>query len=124
VNIENFKETAVVTGVSDDISEPTITVDSLVQTDTYYIPGMIRVNNRDMRTVIKCLTVGSDRVLTLSRAFPSTSVQTGDNVEVFAGDDLTMEVCTVVFGAATNSGEAWGGWKWTPNKDYQRVGIR
>lgn len=124
VNIENFKETATVTALSDDISEPTITVDSLVQvTDTYYKAGMIRVGNGDMRTVDKCETVGGDRVLTLSRAFPSTSVQIGDAVEVFAGDDLTLEVCTVVFGAETDSGAAHGGWKLTPNRDYQAYGF-
>jgi hypothetical protein len=30
----------------------------------------------------------------------------------------------VVFGAETDSGAAWGGWKLTPNRDYQRYGIR
>jgi len=125
VNIEDFKETAVVTGVSDDISEPTVTVDSLVQaSDTYYKAGMIRVGDGDMRTVDKVVTSGGDRVLTLSRAFPSTSLQVGDSVEVFAGDDLTQETCAVVFGAATDSGAAWGGWKLTPNRDYQKYGIR
>jgi hypothetical protein len=124
VNIEDFKETAVVTAISDDISEPTMTVDSLVQTDDYYIPGMVRVGDGDMRTIIKCVTSGGDRVLTLSRAFPSTSVQIGDAVEVFAGDDLTLETCSVIFGAQTEGGAAWGGWKLTPNRDYQRFGIR
>lgn len=124
VNIENFKETATVTALSGDISEPTVTVDSLVQvTDTYYKAGMIRVGNGDMRTVDKCVTSGGDRVLTLSRAFPSTSLQVGDTVEVFAGDDLTLETCTVIFGSETESGAAWGGWKLTPNRDYQAHGF-
>lgn len=124
VNIENFKESATVTALSDDISEPTLTVDSLAQvTDTYYKAGMVRVGNGDMRTVDKCETSGSDRVLTLSRAFPSTSVQVGDTVEVFAGDDLTLETCSVIFGAETDSGAAWGGWKLTPNRDYQAYGL-
>lgn len=124
VNIENFKESATVTDLSDDISEPTMTVDSLAQvSDTYYKAGMVRVGNGDMRTIDKCETVGGDRVLTLSRAFPSTSVQQGDSIEVFAGDDLTQETCTVIFGAETESGAAWGGWKLTPNRDYQAYGL-
>lgn len=124
VNIEDFKESAIVTGVSGDVSEPTLTVDSLAQVDDYYRAGMIRLADQDMRTVDLCATSGGDRVLTLSRSFPSTSVQVGDTVEIFAGDDLTFETCSVKFGASTESGAAWGGWKLTPNRDYARYGIR
>lgn len=124
VNIEEFKESAVVEAISGDISEPTITVSGLAQTDEYYKAGMIRLADTDMRTVDLATTDGSDKILTLSRAFPSTSVQIGDTVEVFAGDDLTHETCSVKFAAATESGAAWGGWKLTPNRDYQRYGIR
>jgi hypothetical protein len=81
---------------------------------------MIRLGDGDMRTVDKAVS----GVLTLSRAFPSTSVQIGDTVEVFAGDDLTQETCSVKFGAETNGGADWGGWKLTPNRDYQRYGIK
>lgn len=124
VNIEDFKETAVVEAISGDVSEPTIAVSGLAQPDTYYKAGMIRIGDGDMRTVDLATTDGSNKTLTLSRAFPSTSVQIGDTVEVFAGDDLTFETCSTKFGAATNNGEAWGGWKLTPNRDYQRYGIR
>lgn len=125
VNIEDFKEGVTVVDISADVSEPTVTVSGLAQSDTYYKAGMIRVADGDMRTVDKALTnLDGDKVLTLSRAFPSTSVQVGDTVEVFAGDDLTLETCSVIFGAATNGGEAWGGWNLTPNRDYQRYGIR
>lgn len=125
VNIEDFKETAIVTAISSDTSEPTLTVDVLAQaSDDYYGAGMLRLGDGDMRTVDRCVTSAGDRVLTLSRAFPSTSVQVGDSVEVFAGDDLTQEVCSVVFGSQTGSGRDWGGWKLTPNRDYQRYGIR
>jgi uncharacterized phage protein (TIGR02218 family) len=120
VNIEDFKEQATVTNISDDISEPTVTVSGLSQADSYYAGGMVRTADFDWRTVLQ--SVGG--VLTLSRAFPSTSIQDGDTVDVFAGDDLTFETCSVKFGAATNSGEAWGGWKLTPNRDYQKDGIR
>lgn len=120
VNIEDFKETVTVSAVSGDISEPTITVTGLAQIDSYYAAGMIRLGDGDMRTVDKAVS----GVLTLSRAFPSTSVQVGDSVEVFAGDDLTQETCSVIFGSQTDSGAAWGGWKLTPNRDYQRFGIR
>jgi hypothetical protein len=119
VNIEDFKEAATVSGKSEDISEPTITVTGLAQIDSYYVPGMVRLADGDMRQI----EAAASGVLTLSRAFPSSSVQIGDTVEVFAGDDLTQETCSVKFGAATNSGEAWGGWKLTPNRDYQRDGI-
>lgn len=126
VNIEDFKESATVTAISDDISEPTVTVDELVQaSNTYYKAGMIRISDQDMRTVDMVTNgAGVTRVLTLSRAFPSTSLQVGDTVEVFAGDDLTQETCSVVFGAATDGGAAWGGWKLTPNRDFQKYGIR
>jgi len=124
VNIEDFKETAVVVAVSDDINEATVEVSGLAQTDIYYKAGMIRVGSGDMRMVDLAVTAGSNKVLTLSRAFPSTDLQVGDSVEVFAGDDLTQETCSVVFGAATDSGAAWGGWKLTPNRDYQAYGIR
>lgn len=110
--------------ISADVSEPTITVSGLSQLNDYYRAGMIRLADRDMRTVDLALTSGGNKVLTLSRAFPSTSVQVGDTVEVFAGDDLTQETCSVKFGAATDSGAAWGGWKLTPNRDYARYGIR
>lgn len=120
VNIEDFKEQATVVDISDDISEPTITVTGLAEIDAYYTGGMIRTADYDWRTVLKCVS----GVLTLSRAFPSTAIQIGDTVDVFAGDDLTFETCSVKLGAATNSGEAWGGWKLTPNRDYQKDGIR
>lgn len=124
VNIEDFKEQATVSAISDDISEPTVTVTGLAEIDAYYTGGMIRTADYDWRTVLKALTSGSNKVLTLSRAFPSTAIQNSDTVDVFAGDDLTFETCSVKFGAATNSGEAWGGWKLTPNRDYQKDGIR
>lgn len=124
VNIEDFKESATVEAISADISEPTITVSGLSQLDDYYRAGMIRLADRDMRTVDLALTSGGNKVLTLSRAFPSTSVQVGDSVDIFAGDDLTQETCSVKFAAATDSGAAWGGWKLTPNRDYARYGIR
>lgn len=125
VNIENFKEQATVTAIGDDVSEPTIDVDSLAQvTNTYYKAGMIRLADGDMRTVEQVETSGGDRRLTLSRSFPSTSVQVGDSVDIFAGDDLTLETCSVVFGLETDSGAAWGGWKLTPNRDYAKYGIR
>jgi hypothetical protein len=120
VNIEDFKETAVVVDVGDDVSEPTVEVSGLSHIDTYYKAGMIRLADGDMRMV----ELAASGVLTLNRAFPSTSVQVGDSVEVFAGDDLTQETCTVVYGAQTDSGAAWGGWKLTPNRDYQKDGIR
>ncbi len=124
VNIEDFKEQATVVDISDDISEPTVEVSGLTQLDGYYVGGMIRTADYDWRTVLKALTSGGNKVLTLSRAFPSTSIQDSDVVDIFAGDDLTQETCAVKFGAATNSGEAWGGWKLTPNRDYQKDGIR
>lgn len=124
VNIENFKETATVEAIDFTTSEPTITVSGLVQSDDYYVPGMIRLGDTDMRQIEACTTASGDKQLTLSRAFPSTSVQVGDTVEIFAGDDLTQETCTVIFGAETGAGAAWGGWKLTPNRDFQRNGIR
>jgi hypothetical protein len=123
VVIDDFKETAIVEAISDDISEPTVTVSGLAQSDTYYKAGMVRLADGDMRTVDRAVTDTGNKVLTLGRAFPSTSVQVGDSVEVFAGDDLTQETCSTVFAAATDSGAAWGGWKLTPNRDYQRDGI-
>lgn len=126
VNIEDFKETAIVSEVGPDVSEPTLTVDALDQiSNDYYKAGMIRLSDQDMRTVeLVTNGSGSTRILTLSRSFPSTSVQVGDTVEVFAGDDLTFETCSVKFAAPTGSGAAWGGWKLTPNRDYARYGIR
>jgi hypothetical protein len=120
VNIEDFKETVQVTAISDDISEPTVTVTGLAQLDAFYAAGMIRTADDDWRTVDRCVA----GVLTLSRAFPSTALQIGDDVDVFAGDELTFETCAVKFGVPTNSGEAWGGWKLTPNRDFQKDGIR
>lgn len=126
VNIEDFKESAVITAISDDISEPSVTVDELAQvSNDYYKAGMIRIGDQDMRTVDRVTNgSGSTRILTLSRAFPFASLQIGDTVEVFAGDDLTQETCSVVFAAATEDGAAWGGWKLTPNRDFQKDGIQ
>lgn len=120
VNIEDFKEQATVVDISDDISEPTIEVSGLGQADSYYKGGMVRTANFDWRTVIASVA----GVLTLSRAFPSTAIQIGDAVDVFAGDDLTLETCATVFAVPTNNGEDWGGWKLTPNRDFQKDGIR
>ena len=123
VNIENFKETAIVVDVDADISEPTMEVSGLAQANSYYVPGMVRVGDGDMRQIEACVTAGANKLLTLSRAFPSTSVQIGDSIDVFAGDDLTQETCSVKFGSETDSGAAWGGWKLTPNRDFQRDGL-
>lgn len=123
VNIDDYKEGTVITVVGADQSLPTIEVSGLVNTNTYYVPGMIRLSDGDMRQIEACATSGGNKLLTLSRAFPATGVQVGNTVEIFAGDDLTLEVCSTVFGAATNGGEAWGGWKLTPNRDYQRDGL-
>jgi hypothetical protein len=120
VNIEDFKESVVVSAKSDDVSEPTVTVTGLAQVDAYYKGGMIRTPDNDWRTVEKAVA----GVLTLNRAFPATSIQLSDTVDVFAGDDLTLETCSVLYGSATNSGEAWGGWKLTPNRDFTNDGIR
>lgn len=119
VDPEDFKETVTVSAISADISEATITVTGITSPFTY-TSGRIRLPNGDQRT-IELQTGG---VLTLSRAFPSTSVQVGDVVEIFLGDDLTFETCQVTFGADTDNGEAWGGWNWTPNRDYAKFGIR
>lgn len=124
VNIEDFKESAVVVAISDDISEASVEVSGLVEADIYYKAGMVRIGNNDMRTVDLAVTTGGNKTLTLSRAFPSTDLQEGDTVDVFAGDDLTQETCSTRFGAATDSGAAWGGWKLTPNRDFQKYGVR
>lgn len=119
VNIEDFKETVTVTNISEDISESTVTVSGITSPHTYK-GGMMRTADFDWRTIEK--QVGG--VLTLSRAFPSTGLQVGDTVDIFFGDDLTFETCKLVFGTATDDGKAWGGWKWTPNQDFGRFGIR
>lgn len=119
VNIENFKETVTVTNISNDISEPTITVSGIASPHTYRA-GMIRLSDNDYRTIEE----QAAGVLTLSRAFPTSSVQIGDVVEIFLGDDLTQETCEVVFGADTEDGAAHGGWNLTPNRDYEKFGIR
>ncbi len=119
VNIEDFKETVTVDDISDDISEPTITVSGITSPHTYKA-GMIRLSDNDYRTIEE----QSAGVLTLSRAFAPSSVQIGDVVEIFLGDDLTLETCQVVFGAATENGAAHGGWGFTPNRDYQKFGIK
>lgn len=119
VNIENFKETVTVTNVSSDINEPTVTVSGITSPFTYR-GGMIRTADQDWRTIEE----QAGGLLTLSRAFPSTSIQNGDVVEIFLGDDLTQETCATVFGSETENGIAHGGWKLTPNRDYERFGIR
>ncbi len=119
VNIDDYKESVTVAAISADISEATITVTGIASPFTY-TAGMIRTANGDMRLI----ELQAGNVLTLSRAFPATTVQIGDVVEIFLGDNLTFETCQVVFGAATESGAAWGGWHLTPNRDYGRLGIR
>lgn len=123
VNIEDFKETVTVTDISEDVSEPTVTVSGILSANTYK-GGTMRTADFDWRTIVAQGTGPNIGVLTLSRAFPRTGLQIGDSVDIFFGDDLTEETCRIVFGAATENGKAWGGWKWTPNQDFGRFGIR
>lgn len=120
VDLENFKETVTVDVISTDTVEPTIEVTGITQPDGWYTGGTIKAPDGDWRTIVE--HVGS--VLTLSRHFPASTLQAGDSVSIYAGDDLTFETCSVKFGADTNQGEAFGGWKWTPSRDYERFGIR
>lgn len=120
VDWEDFKETVTVSDISVDTVEPQVTVTGIGQADGWYDAGIIRAPNGDLRTI----NLHASGVLTLSSHFPASTLQIGDSVDLIAGDDLTFETCTVKFGSQTNTGEAWGGWKWTPTRDPQKVGVQ
>jgi hypothetical protein len=125
VNWENYKETGVVEEIGTDTVEPIVTVSGLTRPVPLYKAGMVRAPDGDLRVINLDEESETDgwRDLTLGSHFPASTLQVGDQLDVFLGDDLTFETCVVLYGGDTENGAAHGGWQHTPSRDPQRVGV-
>lgn len=121
VDAESLKETITVTSLNDE--RDVLTVTGITQPVEWYKGGRMRAQDGDERTIIQDEIVTTDRVFTLSAAFPRFTVSNGFTVEVYPGDDLTYETWANKFAAQTNNGERHGGWQHTPNVDPQVRGV-
>ena len=121
VDLETYKVTITVTALNDERDQLTVT--GISQIDDWFTGGMIVAPDRDKRTIIKHETVGADKILTLSAAFPRFTLDTGFTADIYPGDDLTYDTWANKFGADTDNGEAFGGWQYTPNVDPAVRGV-
>lgn len=121
VDLETLRETVTVTALND--LRDVITITGAAQAPSYYRGGLIVAPDRDMRTVLEHEIVGSDVRLTLSSAFNRFTLDTGFTAEIYPGDDLLYETWANRFAAATNNGEAFGGWPFMPNVDPAVRGV-
>lgn len=121
VDIELFRTPITVTALNDE--RDVLTVTGIAQADDFFTGGLIIAPDRDMRTILTHETVGSDKLLTLSSAFPRFTIDTGFTADIYPGDDLTYETWANKFASATNNGEKHGGWIHMPNVDPAVRGV-
>lgn len=121
VDIESLRTGITVDTFNDE--RDVITVTGISQLDDYFRGGLIIAPDRDMRMILKHVTVGSDKQLTLSAAFPRFTLDEGFTADIYPGDDLVYETWANKFAAQTNNGEKWGGWQYTPNVDPNVRGV-
>lgn len=121
VDIESLRISITATDFNDlrDI----VTVTGIAQADGYFNGGVIIAPDRDMRTVLKHITVGADKQLTLSSAFNRFILDEGFTADLYPGDDLLYETWANKFAAVTNNGEYFGGWNRMPNVDPAVRGV-
>lgn len=121
VDIESLRTGITVDTFNDE--RDVITVTGISQLDDYFSGGLIVAPDRDMRTILKHVTVGSDKQLTLSAPFPRFTLDEGFTADIYPGDDLVYETWANKFASQTNNGEKWGGWQYTPNVDPNVRGV-
>lgn len=100
-----------------------LTVTGIAQADDYFKGGLIVAPDRDMRTIIKHVTVAGDKQLTLSSAFHRFTLDSGFTADIYPGDDLLYTTWANKFASATNNGELHGGWPFMPNVDPAVRGV-
>lgn len=121
VDLESYRVGITVTALNDQRDELTVT--GITEIDGWFSGGMGVAPDQDKRTILEHKTVGANKKLTLTAAFPRFTLDTGFTADVYPGDDLTYETWANKFGADTNNGEKFGGWPFTPNKDPQVRGV-
>lgn len=121
VDIEVFRRGVAVTVLNDE--RDVVTVTGLSEIDGWATGGMIVAPDRDKRTILKHETVGADKVLTLTAAFPEFTLAVGFPADVYPGDDLLYSTWANKFDSGTNNGEAFGGWPYMPNVDPAVRGV-
>lgn len=125
VTWEDFKEIAFVEEISVDTVEPIIKVSGLTFQPQFFKAGMVRAPDGDLRVVNAAALSATPGWydLTLGSHFPASTLQVGEQVDVFLGDDLTFETCSVTYGSQTEQGAAQGGWQHTATRDPQKQGV-
>lgn len=121
VDIEQFRVGITVTEFND--LRDVIKVTGITEADGFYRGGLIVAPDRDMRTILEHETIGGDKYLTLSAAFPRFTLDVGFTADIYPGDDLKYDTWANRFGSVTNNGEAWGGWQYMPNIDPAVRGV-
>jgi hypothetical protein len=121
VDLESLRVGITIDALNDQ--RDVLTVTGITEPDDWFKGGLIIAPDRDMRTIIEHKTIGTDKLLTLSGAFPLFTLDTGFNADIYPGDDLTYDTWANKFGAQTNNGEAWGGWQFMPNVDPATKGV-
>lgn len=121
VLMANHERTATVT----DIDENTITVSGVSSfADDWFKAGFAKTSNGDTRDILG--NIQSTGVITLTAAFPSTTLGIGDTILLYDGCDHTYATCkSVKFSAETDNGEAFGGFPFSPDKNpHSQTGIQ
>lgn len=121
VDIEGLRVGVTVTALND--LRDMLTVTGITEADNYFTGGLIVAPDRDMRTVLKHVTVGGDKQLTLSSAFNRFTLDTGFTADIYPGDDLLYDTWANKFASITNNGEYHGGWPFMPNVDPAIRGV-
>lgn len=120
VDKEAHRRPATVTTISKNL----ITVTGLgAFADDWFKAGMAEASDGDVRDVLA--SDQSSGVITLTAAFPSTTIQVGSSIDIFDGcQHRYNEDCVVKFGSETNNGEAFGGFPFTPKDNAFVSGLR
>ena len=108
VLLANWRRSLTVYSISDN--EVVISGDAITLTGKYRA-GKLVCSNGDQRTILSdVLDDGTGRrTLTLTQAFPATTLAVTDPVDGYRGCDRLHTTCKVDFGAETGDGEAFGG---------------
>jgi hypothetical protein len=100
-----------------------LTVTGITQPDDWFRGGFIVAPDNDKRGILRHETVGADKQLSLTSAFPLFTLANGFTADIYPGDDLAYSTWANKFASETNNGERWGGWQYTPNVDPVIKGV-
>ncbi len=105
------------------ISGNTVTVSGLgAFVNGWFAAGLAETADSDARDILGW--VQSTGILTLTAAFPLTTLQLGSTFNVFDGcQHRYVEDCVIKYGSETDNGDGYGGYPYTPLSNAWVTGL-